>query len=67
MKNKMNPWWIGLVILAFGSVISFFQINSYYADTHDMNFFFTILGIVLGLAALFCLYKTATTSTGEGG
>ena len=62
-----NPWFGGLVLFAFGSVISFFQINSYKADKHHLNTFWLIAGIVLGVLAIGCLYKTNKTSTGTGG
>lgn len=41
---KLNPlimntktYWLLTVIFAFASVISFFQINSYYADLHHCS------------------------------
>lgn len=48
-----------MVGFAFASVISFFQINSAWADDHKFNgiFGWTGLGIVFGLVAVFCLYK----------
>ena len=68
-KFWKNPWFGFMVVLAFGSAISFFQINSFYADTHKLNGIvgFLGLGIVLGLAAVFCLIKVNYTSTGTGG
>ena len=64
-----NPWYGGLVISGLLSIISFFQINSYWADKHNFNGIIGWLGIgiVLGLAAIFFLYKSVTTSTGKGG
>jgi len=43
--------------LAFASVISFFQINSYWSDTHHFNGLFGWLGIgiVIGLLAIWQL------------
>lgn len=64
-----NPWMGWLVVSAFISVVSFFQINSAWADAHHFNGLFGWLGIgiVFGLAAVYCLYKVVTTSTGKGG
>lgn len=58
-----------MVITAFISVISFFQLNSYWADKHHFNGIFGWLGIgiVFGIAAAYCLYKVKTTTTGTGG
>lgn len=55
--NKGMKYWVAMAILAFASVISFFQINSYQADKHHLNGFWTIAGIILALGACFCLYK----------
>lgn len=68
-KFWLNPWFGAMVVLAFGSIISFFQINSYAADKNNMNGLFGWLGIgiVLGIAACYCLYKANKTSTGTGG
>lgn len=64
-----NPWYGWMVIAAFVSVISFFQINSYWADKNNFNGLFGWLGIgiVAALFAVFFLYKVKTTSTGKGG
>ena len=69
MKNISNPWFTGMVITAFIAVISGFQINSYWADTHNFNgiFGWTGICIVFSIAAIFCLYKVTKTSTGQGG
>lgn len=44
----MNPWTRFKVaaVLAFASVISFFQVNSAYADKHHINWFWIMIGIV---------------------
>jgi len=54
---------------AFASIISFFQINSAWADDHNFNGFFgwTGLGIVFGLAAVYCLVQVAKNSNPGGG
>jgi len=63
-----TPWFGVMVIVFFAAMISFFQINSYRADKHHLNGFWTVTGIVLTLAAGFCLYKvTKTTDGGDGG
>lgn len=61
--------WFGLmVVFAFASVISFFQIDSAWADANKLNgvFGFLGLGILFGLVAIFCLSKVAGNS-GTGG
>lgn len=61
-----------MAIFAFGSVISFFQINSYWADKHHFNGFIGWLGIgiALGLVAIYFLYRVAkqagSSSSGSG-
>ncbi len=66
----MNPWMPFMALFAFGSVISFFNVNSAWSDKIGQpkgNRTFIIVGVVLGLVAIFCLYKLVTTSTGTGG
>lgn len=57
-------WFALTVVFAFLSVISFFNINSYYGDTHHFNgvFGFLGLGIVLGGIATFGLSKVIKNS-----
>ncbi len=57
----INKNFLAAVIFAFASVVSFFQINSYWSDNHHFNGFFGWMGIgvVSGLAAIYFLYKTA--------
>lgn len=50
-----RKWFVAMCILAFGSIISFFQINSYWADKNHFNTPWLIIGIVLGLCAVYCL------------
>lgn len=55
--NLTRKWFLIMCGFAFASVISFFQINSAFADKHNANTVFLIAGIVLGVAAIFCLLK----------
>lgn len=50
-----------MTVFAFLSVISFFQINSAWADKHHFNglFGWLGLGIVFGLIAIYGLYNVA--------
>lgn len=65
MKNWSGKTWFALtVIFAFASVISFFQINSYWADKHHFNGGWVTIGVIAGLVAIFCLIKTAKNSNG---
>lgn len=68
-KSKASPWWIGTVVSAFLSVLCFFQINSYWGDTHNFNgiFGFLGLGILFALLTIWFLYKANKTFTGRGG
>lgn len=51
--------WVVLVIAAFASVISFFQVNSAWADAHNFNTGWIVIGVVTGLVAIGCLIKVA--------
>lgn len=65
MKNwGTNQWFKFMTVFAFASVISFFQINSYWADQNDFNGLFGWLGIglVTGVVAAFGLYKVSQKS-----
>lgn len=66
-KIFINPWYGGLVLFTFASIGCFFSINSYFADKNDINWLFVSMGIVFGIAAIFCLAKANSTSTGKGG
>lgn len=46
-----------MVVAAFIAVISFFQINSYWADTHHFNTGWKVIGGIFSLIAVFGLYK----------
>ena len=60
-------WFALMVFFAFASVISFFQINSYWADQNNFNGGWTIIGIVFGLIAAYCLHRVAKSAGGSGG
>ena len=64
---KAQHYFLLMVLFAFISVISFFQIDSYWADQNDFNGLFGWLGIgiVTGLVAIFCLFKVSKNSTGR--
>lgn len=57
-----TPYWYALVPTAFASVICFFMVNSAFADKKKFNTGFTVIGVVLGLLAIFFIYMTAKTS-----
>lgn len=57
MKTFFGKWSTLMVLSAFASVISFFQVDSYFADTHNFNTVFIVAGVVLGLVAIYSLYK----------
>lgn len=55
-----------MVLSAFVSVITFFQVDSYWADTHDFNGSLIAIGVVFGLVAGFFLYKVIKNSNTGG-
>jgi len=59
-------WHVLMGVCAFIAMISFFQINSYWADKHHFNGIFGWLGIgiVFTILALFCLKKVAKAGSG---
>lgn len=61
---NVKKWFTLMVVTAFISVISFFQINSYWADKHHFNGGWTVIGIVFGLVACFCLYNVKKEAGG---
>ena len=69
IKTFQNPWFICMVVTVFTAVISFFQINSYWADQHHFNGIKGWLGIGIFFSGLsiFFLYMTNKTSKGTGG
>lgn len=64
-KWGSQQWFIFMTVFAFASVISFFQIDSYWSDMNNFNGLFGWLGIgiITGLVALYGLYKTAKNSS----
>lgn len=62
-------WFALMSVFAFISIISFFQINSYWADQHNFNGLFGWLGIGLltGVVATYCLYRVSKSAGGSGG
>ena len=56
MKTTSN-WWALAVVLCFVSAISFFQIDSAFADENGLNPLFWVLGVSAGLVTAFSLYK----------
>lgn len=65
--KRQNGWFTLTVVTAFLAMISYFQINSYFADKHKLNTFFLVTGIVLTVLSLFFIWKANKTSTGTGG
>jgi uncharacterized membrane-anchored protein len=53
--SKGKKWFIIMSALAILSLVSFFQINSYFADKHKINGLFTLLGIILAAGAVLSL------------
>lgn len=57
-----TPFWAGLVLSAFASVILFFQVDSAWSDAHKWRGKFIALGVFFALACIFFIVKTAQTS-----
>lgn len=53
---SLKKWYALMVVTAFIAVISFFHINSYFADKHKINGLFLVVGIVFSLVALYSYY-----------
>lgn len=56
---NFKKWYLLMVVFAFASVISFFQIDSAWADENNFNGFkgFLGLGIVFGFLTIFSYLK----------
>ncbi len=63
MKRKIQKRWLlgSMVVLAFGSIISAVQIDSYRSDLNNLNPLWYILTIVFGVLALGFLYLATKT------
>jgi hypothetical protein len=57
-----KKWFIITAVLAFLSVISFFQVNSYWADQNSFNTGWKIIGGIFGLGAVYSLFKAVKNS-----
>ena len=60
----MNKYFLGMVICAFASVISFFTISSYFADSHHINGVFWVLGFLFGLGGIYFGWRLNETMGG---
>jgi hypothetical protein len=63
---KAQHYFLLMVLSAFVSVITFFKVDSYWADTHDFNGSLIAIGVVFGLVAGFFLYKVIKNSNTGG-
>ncbi len=54
----MNKNFLLAVVCAFASAISFFTINSYFADKHHLNALFIVTGVVCAIGCIFFLSKS---------
>ncbi len=63
---RLNKYFAGGAVCAFLSVISFFTINSYFADKHHVNGLFWIAGFLFAAGAIYFYWKL-TQTTGGGG
>jgi hypothetical protein len=56
--KRFNYYWAGFAIFAFASVISFFQIDGYWADQHHLgNLLWIGLGILFAAISIYCIKK----------
>ena len=60
----MNKYFMGGVVCAFLSVISFFTINSYFADKHHCNGLFWVTGFIFGMGAIYFGWRVNETTGG---
>lgn len=67
MKNwtRQDKYWAATVVLAFVGIISFFQVNSYFADKNNINWLFKVIGTVGVVGALYCVYKGVANPPGS--
>lgn len=66
IRTFKNPWYFWMVVAAFIAVISFFQVNSWWADQHHFNGWWKVIGIFFGVVAIAFLIKANRSSTGVG-
>ncbi len=66
-KYWINPYYGFMVVAAFASIISFFQVNSAFADKHHINWLWIVLGVVFALVFVYFGWKANKTSSGQGG
>ena len=64
--KKVKKFWLLTAITGFGSLISFFQINSAFADEHKLNTVWLIAGIVLAIGAIYSIYQVSQNAGGGG-
>lgn len=64
--KKVSLFWKLAGAFGFASFISFFQINSAFADKHHINGVWIVAGIGLGLAAIYSMYQAFQNSGGGG-
>jgi hypothetical protein len=55
-------WHVLMGVCAFIAAISFFQINSWWADQHHFNTWWTVIGIIFSILAIGCLVKVVKNS-----
>ena len=64
--KKVKKYWKLTGAFGFASFISFFQINSAFADKHHINGLWWVLGIGCAIAAAYSFY-VVTQNAGGGG
>lgn len=57
MKISTNTYLVIAIVSAFVSVISFFNVNSYWADKNHLNGVVVGAGIVFAIVTIFAGYK----------
>ena len=67
-KFFFGNWWLPATIVSlFLCLISFFQVNSAFADKHNINGVWIVLGSIFAISTLYCGRKAAKTAPGQGG
>lgn len=57
MKRFFGKWSLLMILSAFAGMISFFQVDSDYGDTHKFNSWFIVVGVLFVLLAIYGLIK----------